>query len=108
MMRHISPAAFRPVANPSRIWLDAAALKGNPVWQLRPWHIGDRFKPFGMKGSKKLSDLFAGHKLDENAKHSTPVLTRDDEIIWVVGLRASRLFPVTPSTTAIIELTLKL
>lgn len=108
MMRRLSPDEFKPVADPTRIWLDASVLAGNPVWELRPWHVGDRFKPFGMKGTKKLSDLFAGHHLDENAKRLTPVLTRDGEIIWVAGLRASRLFPVTESTTEIIELTLKL
>lgn len=108
MMSHLSPADFRPVADPSRIWLDAEALLGNPVWELRPWHVGDRFKPFGMKGSKKLSDLFSDRHLDENAKRNTPVLTRNGDIIWVVGIRASRLFPVTASTSDIIELTLKL
>ncbi|MDE6416497.1 MAG: tRNA lysidine(34) synthetase TilS [Duncaniella sp.] len=107
-MKHISRESFMPRRSSDTIWLDAAVLEGNPRFELRPWRQGDRFKPFGMKGSKKLSDLFVTHRLDSNAKRRVRVLTRDGEILWVVGLRPSRLFAVNPLTTDIIELTLKL
>ncbi|MDE5785936.1 MAG: tRNA lysidine(34) synthetase TilS [Duncaniella sp.] len=107
LMKHLRREEFMPRRSDDTIWLDAAVLEGNPRFELRPWRRGDRFKPFGMKGSKKLSDLFVTHRLDSNAKRAVRVLTRNDEIIWVVGLRPSRLFAVTPLTTDIIELTLK-
>lgn len=108
LMHHLTRKEFAPHRCDDKAWFDAAVLDGNPRFELRSWRQGDRFKPFGMKGSKKLSDLFVSHRLDENAKRAVRVLTRNDEIIWVVGLRPSRLFTVTPTTTDIIELTLKL
>jgi len=62
---------------------------------LRHWRRGDRFKPYGMNGSKLVSDLFADLKLDHAAKQSTWLLEADGEILWVLGLRSSALYPVT-------------
>lgn len=62
--------------------------------RLRHWKKGDRMKPFGMNGSKLLSDLFADLKLDYSAKHEVWILEADGEILWVIGYRASALYPV--------------
>jgi len=61
---------------------------------LRHWHRGDRFRPFGLKGTKLVSDLFADMKLDHAAKGDTWLLEADGDIIWVVGYRSSALYPV--------------
>ena len=61
---------------------------------LRHWRQGDRFQPFGMKGTKLVSDLFNDMKLDYNDKKRAWLLEADGEIIWVVGLRSSALYPV--------------
>ncbi len=62
---------------------------------LRHWRQGDRIKPFGLKGSKLVSDLFNDLKLDHSVKSNTWVLEADGSILWVLGHRASALFPVT-------------
>ena len=62
---------------------------------LRHWRQGDRIKPFGMTGSKLVSDLFADIKLDHTDKRDTWLLEGDGEILWVLGYRASALYPVT-------------
>lgn len=103
MMKRGEGETFRPVNDPMRAWFDLSVLDGNPVFEVRNWIQGDRFKPFGMKGTKKLSDLFADLKLDENAKRSVRVLTRNNEIIWIPGLRASGLFPVKDKTKEFVE-----
>ena len=61
---------------------------------LRHWRRGDRFQPFGMKGTKLVSDLFNDMKLDYDDKKRAWLLEADGEIIWVVGLRSSALYPV--------------
>ena len=61
---------------------------------LRHWCEGDRFKPFGMKGSKLISDLFTDLKLSEKEKNETWLLEADGEIVWVVGYRAAQVFIV--------------
>ena len=63
---------------------------------LRHWRQGDRIRPFGMQGSKLISDLFADLKLDHANKRDTWLLEADSDILWVLGHRASALFPVKP------------
>ena len=65
---------------------------------LRHWRQGDRIKPFGMKGSKLVSDLFADFKLDNAAKKNTWLLEADGTILWVLGYRASAEYPVTTAS----------
>jgi len=61
---------------------------------LRHWKRGDRIKPFGMKGSKLVSDLFADFKLDHATKQSVWLLEADGDILWILGYRASALYSV--------------
>ncbi|MDE7145627.1 MAG: tRNA lysidine(34) synthetase TilS, partial [Duncaniella sp.] len=75
------------------------------VFSLRRWRSGDRLAPFGMKGSKLLSDMFNDLKIPVDKKNSIPVLLCDDMILWVVGIRASRHFAVSESTREIMVVT---
>ena len=61
---------------------------------LRHWRQGDRMKPFGLKGSKLVSDLFADLKLNHADKRDIWLLEADGSILWVLGHRASALYPV--------------
>ena len=65
---------------------------------LRHWRRGDRMRPFGLKGTKLLSDLFADLKMSHEEKQTTWILEADGEILWVLGRRASALYPVTPGS----------
>ena len=65
---------------------------------LRHWKRGDRIKPFGMKGTKLVSDLFNDLKLDQADKRDIWLLEADGDILWVLGHRASALYPVTPES----------
>ena len=47
------------------IALDMSVLDPKHKIILRHWRQGDRFKPFGMKGTKLLSDIFSDAKLSE-------------------------------------------
>lgn len=93
----------KPTA-PDTIMLDASVLDGNPRFTLRHWRKGDRIAPFGMKGTKKLSDIFSNAKLSLNEKSQIWLLTRNDEILWIVGLRASCHYPVTYGTSHVITI----
>ena len=61
---------------------------------LRHWREGDRFKPFGMHGTKLVSDLFTDLKLSEKEKHDAWLLDADGQIVWVLGYRASQHYAV--------------
>jgi tRNA(Ile)-lysidine synthase len=57
--------------------------------QLRHCKPGDRLRPSGMSGSKKLQDFFVDLKLTSEERQKALLLLKDDEVIWVLGLRRS-------------------
>lgn len=64
--------------------LDADALSF-PL-TLRPVKEGDRFAPFGMKGSKLISDYLKDKKIEPLERHQQLVITdATGEIVWLVG-----------------------
>ncbi|WP_243345802.1 tRNA lysidine(34) synthetase TilS [Parabacteroides sp. FAFU027] len=69
---------------------------------LRKWKIGDRFVPFGMKGSKKLSDYFSDRKFSLLQKEEANVLCSGNKIIWLIGERTDNRFRIDEQTTKIL------
>lgn len=99
-------AHFRPVNNPSVAYFDLSILEGSDLF-IRYWIYGDRMQPFGMKGSQKLSDIFANAKISIDKKRSIPLLIKNDEIVWVAGVKCSNKYRVTDSTKQYVEIKLK-
>ena len=60
--------------------------------------------PFGMTGSRLLSDIFSDAKYAAADKRRAWVLTRNDEIIWIPGLRQSAQWAVSPETKRYLQL----
>jgi tRNA(Ile)-lysidine synthase len=54
--------------------------------QVRTFRPGDRFRPSGMEGSKKLKDFLIDAKVDREVRVTLPLL-EGEEILWVVGMR---------------------
>lgn len=73
---------------------------------LRHWREGDRFKPFGMRGSKLVSDLFTDLKLNETEKNAVWLMEADGEIVWVLGFRASQAYAVPKHSKEYILITM--
>lgn len=73
---------------------------------LRRWKKGDKFKPFGMKGFKKLSDFFKDQKLSLFEKENVWILETQTHIIWVVGYRMDDRCKVIDNTQQIITISL--
>ena len=69
---------------------------------LRHWREGDRFRPFGMRGSKKLSDYFTDHKFSLSEKRHAWVLCAGQKIIWLVGHRQGAEFSVSSSSKRVV------
>ena len=67
--------------------------------QIKP---GDKFRPFGMKGRKLVSDLLTDMKVSRWEKERQLVICDDERILWVVGRRASEDCKVTPQTSMVI------
>jgi tRNA(Ile)-lysidine synthase len=65
---------------------------------IRPWQLGDRFRPLGMSGTKLVSDLLNDLKLTYSERQQTAVLLSGNEIAWVIGRRIDHRFRITNST----------
>jgi tRNA(Ile)-lysidine synthase len=71
---------------------------------IRKWKTGDRFFPFGMKGSKLISDYFIDNKINRFTKENTWLLLSVDEIIWIIGHRASEKYRVGKACQKILKI----
>ena len=68
---------------------------------------GDKFRPAGLRGSKKLQDLFVDAKLPRAMRDSVPVVVDDrGRIVWVAGFGIDEAFRVTDSSQAVLVLRL--
>lgn len=87
---------FNPSRNPRVAYFAPEVMEGEPL-KIRAWQLSDRLKPFGMSGSRLVSDILSDAKIPRHQKHTIPLLVKGDDILWVAGLRASRLFKVDPT-----------
>ena len=95
----------RSLNGKTAVCFDASIL--NAKLELRHWRKGDRFRPFGMKGTRLVSDIFSDMKLSEPQKRRVLLLTANDDIVWIPTIRSGALYPMTASTKRILVLTLR-
>ena len=69
--------------------------------EIRKWKKGDTFFPLGMKGKKKLSDFFIDKKISISEKENIWLLTSNNQIAWVIGLRLDDRYKVIDKTKKI-------
>lgn len=108
-IRRLSPEEFLEMKcnhtlDPVALYADSAIMNGNANFTMRSWRNGDRMRPFGLKGSKLLSDIFSDAKMSLNEKKDVKVICRNSDIIWIPGLRCSSLFPVTEKSENVLEI----
>jgi len=69
---------------------------------------GDRFRPFGLSGQKKLQDFLVDRKVARADRDRVPlVVDENDRILWVAGHEIDEAFRVTPASGAVLILTLR-
>jgi len=91
----ISPPP-RPGADPLIALLDADKIEW-PLLVRSPLE-GDRIKPLGMTGSKKVARLMIDGKVERHSRPLVPVILSQDRVVWVAGLCLSRLAALEPQT----------
>jgi tRNA(Ile)-lysidine synthase len=70
--------------------------------ELRYWRAGDRFRPFGMSGSKKLQDFFTDCMVPKEERQKIPLLCDSEKICWVAGMRMDDRVKVEAHTRQIV------
>jgi tRNA(Ile)-lysidine synthase len=71
----------------------------------RNWREGDRFVPFGLKGTKKVHDVFIDEKVPVSQRTKIPLVCDADGVIWVTGVRRADRARVNDKTDAIVKIT---
>ena len=90
---------------PPDLWeltADAAVLPTPLV--VRRAQPGDRVRPLGMRGRRKLQDIFVDRKLPRAERWSMPVVEAAGEIIWVPGVVRSGAALITAETRSSLRL----
>jgi tRNA(Ile)-lysidine synthase len=80
---------------------ESAVREGLVVDSVRP---GDRMRPLGMDGSRKLQDVLTDAKVPARQRPLVPVVRDGERIVWVAGVRMSEEYRVGPGTHRAIRL----
>ena len=72
------------------LYIDYSKLKFPLL--IRSWKKGDRFKPLGMKGFKKVSDYFIDEKFSLIEKRKARLLISDNKVVGIIGERLDERF----------------
>lgn len=101
----VSRSEFRPDRTASVAFFAPGLLEKGPViW--RRWQPGDRMRPFGMKGSRLVSDIMAEAGLTSDRRANLPLLLdADDNIIFIPGVRTADFYRVEPHHTEVVKIT---
>jgi tRNA(Ile)-lysidine synthase len=65
---------------------------------IRSRRPGDRFKPAGMGGTKKVKDFLIDAKVPGASRNHIGILASPDEIYWIVGMRRDERGKITNET----------
>ena len=86
---------------PASCTLSARAIRLAGGLSVRGRRPGDRMRPFGIDGSRKLQDIFVDCKIDEPLRDAWPVICAGEEIAWVPGYRIAAPFAVADGEEAV-------
>jgi tRNA(Ile)-lysidine synthase len=90
---------------------DTALVRGDLVagsLAVRNRRPGDRFRPAGLDGRKKLQDYFVDRKVARDRRDMVPIVVDEmDRIVWVAGYEIDEAFRVTDPAQAVLILKLK-
>jgi tRNA(Ile)-lysidine synthase len=71
---------------------------------IRKWRPGDRLEPMG-HSKHRVSDLLKDARVPAAIRPHFPVVTSGEDILWIPGVRRSKLFMVPPQAGSCIKLT---
>jgi tRNA(Ile)-lysidine synthase len=86
----------------SRAFLDAVTLS-YPL-TVRSRAAGDRYRPLGSPGRRKLNEVLRSRGVEASARDVQTLICSEGEIAWVPGLPVAERFKVTPETRSVIRI----
>lgn len=89
-------------ASAQNAFMDADALAG-PELTLRVWQPGEKYRPLGMNGEKKISRLLTDLKFPPERKRQAYVLADSEGIIFAEGGRPAERVRITRQTRRVLR-----
>jgi len=86
------------------ISVDYDLIKGSLVARNR--RLGDSMIPCGMKGTKKIKDIFIDLKIPKEERDSKLIIADDENIIWLEGYRINDKYKVSAATKKILNISM--
>ncbi len=83
-------------------FIDAACFESTAV--VRGFRPGDRLRPFGAPGTRKLQDVFVDLHVPAARRATWPLVESGGRIIWVCGLVVAEEGRITGRTTSVVRL----
>jgi tRNA(Ile)-lysidine synthase len=92
----------RIARGPNRVSIDADAV----AWPLvvDAWRDGDRMRPLGLGGSRKLSDVLVDARIPRRLRAATPVVRSGADVVWVAGVMLADGCRVTDATRRVADI----
>ncbi len=69
-------------------------------WVVRRLRAGERFRPFGAPGAKRVARLWTDARVPRGERADLPVIEADQRLVWVAGLRVAHAVRVRPGERA--------
>ncbi|UCE39778.1 MAG: tRNA lysidine(34) synthetase TilS [Candidatus Aminicenantes bacterium] len=88
----------------TKAYLDGKAISF-PL-QVRNRQEGDRYRPLGAPGQKKLKEIMRAKSLPLIEREKKPVFLSTDEIVWVLGLPVAEKFKISDKTKEVLVITI--
>jgi len=92
----------RAVPGPEEAWFDAADVPF-PL-TVRSRAPGDRVRPFGGPGSRKVSDVLCDARVPRRLRDAVPLVVGAGEVLWVAGVVRCRRAPVRAGTRLVLRM----
>jgi tRNA(Ile)-lysidine synthase len=70
-----------------------------PIFTVRSRRPGDRFRPLGLGGTRKVKDALIDRKIDPDIRDRLPILVCNGEIVWMAALGLAESFRVVDDGT---------
>lgn len=96
------PRSIAECCSPARQFLDADAV--GPRLTIRAREPGDRFRPLGLGGTKKLKDYYREIGLPPHERDAHPLVVGARGIVWVTGHAIDESAAITETTAHCVEI----
>ena len=114
----LDESGWSMTVSPAVVWSEESwSARCSDLWQalfdapsasqgliVRNYRPGDRVQPLGMRGHKKLHDVFIDAKVLRSLRRGFPVVEVHGEIAWVPGCVRGAVAQITPATRQVFRI----